>query len=593
MWRRLCGAFILASAAALWISFEPFWTRNYYNAVSLFLLAIAGLALWRPSAGVAVLGGAIVLAGNHPGGRTQELWDIVLLLLLGASMLREPPSRQWSRFAGWWLLFVAAGAASIAASELWISLSGYGLNPFYFLSAQEQHPHYPFRVLWWMCISGLLIHQMGPGKFARSFAAGLVVSIAAATGLAILEAVIPQLRPALDSVHIGIDGYVEPSPRRGVWRLLGLELTPLSSNSFFWNRTWFAAFLSVSWGAAGWRLGRHRTRWLVIPALLLGAAASGSRAGILAAAFGTLSLFWLHVMRHRSSVKHIPFVFSLLFLLISPLFIFRPALLAERAPQFQAAINLFLQYPVLGAGIESFAGAAAGSSPLFSQLSLYGTSHNQLLQVLSGMGAAGGLVYVGAFIAAYRYTASPWLRAGLITISIHAAFQEFWYVPSVHLGFWTILAACLRGHGKPNWKLVSLSAGALLAAVAAAHALSRPLELKLLASFPAKPGRLSWTESDGQARRFNPRLTPPTIAGGYALIVPGQPFLLGADRYEIVPLFHGMQTFSVDATIEVYGQGNLRFLRVLCTPPPGYMRKGDRHSQEPCFWLSRESRPAP
>lgn len=598
MWRRLCAVTILAGAAALWISFEPFWSRQYYNAVSLFLLLLLAMALWRISAAISISGALIVLAGNHPGGRTQEMWDIVLLVLLGACMFRnsaaEPEANAprarftGSRFTAWWLAFLAAGAASIIASAQWISLSGYKLDAFYFLSSAEHQPHYPFRMLWWICLTGALIHLSGPRNFARSFGLGLIAAFSAASGLAIVEAVTPGLRPALDSIHVSIDGYVEYSPQRGIWQTLGGKA---ASNSFFWNRTWFAAFLSAAWGIAGWRLEKRRTRWLLIPLLLLAVTASGSRAGILACTAGTLALGWMHVMRHRSWLGHIPFALAFIFQIISPTFVLRPELLAERAVQFQTAIDIFGQFPVFGAGIESYASAAAAGRPIFSQTGLYGSAHNQVLQILSGMGVVGGIIYAGAIIAAYRHASSPWLRAGLITICIHSAFQEFWYVPAVHLCWWTLLAACLRHEAKPNLKLIGLPAAVLLACAALMHAFSRPLELMQLASFPATEGILSWTESAGSTKLSGPSLAQPSILGGYALVVPGHAFMLGEDKYEIQPLFYGAQRFPVRAEIEIYGQGSRRFLLVRCVPPAGYVRKGDRRPEEPCFWLSRSKAP--
>lgn len=119
----------------------------------------------------------------------------------------------------------------------------------------------------------------------------------------------------------------------------------------------------------------------------------------------------------------------------------------DRAASFQAALHVFADQPITGAGPSLPAltwESGTGST-------IYRYAHNEYLQVLAELGAIGGLLLAAVLVMILRRlyrarTPNAAVRAGaLAALAVHAGFDFVWHIPAIPL-----VAAALAGAGSPQ-----------------------------------------------------------------------------------------------------------------------------------------------
>lgn len=420
--------------------------------------------------------------GNHPGGRGLEFFD---LALLSALLFRLPDlksqlqTRVGSLYGRFILLLVFSTAFSyLGAYYLLESFEGYRILPYHFLSARDWLPHYSFKVAATNVICAVLVIEWAlaarEGKTSTHFGASfLLLALLIPATVGILE-LLPPVALSLDRYHIWLDGYVDrTAPHQFLFLPALFEHSP---NSLFWNRSWFALYLISVLPAAGIALqflpgpARLPGRKLGVPLFLcLGTLMGflflsiGARAGILSfLVFLAVLLLLLAIPRHRKILAWTMVIAMTVLLLATPLIAFwspGQSLLEERAELYRSGIQIFLQSPVFGTGVESFG--------FYNDLILrgagyqrvYSSTHNFLLQLGGGMGLAGvsmmALFLFFAFRSSIQGMSNPQTAgslapivyfAGALAFLFYGNFQELWYLRGIQLNWWLMVFGSIIWH---------------------------------------------------------------------------------------------------------------------------------------------------
>lgn len=452
-----------------------FWTTAPFYPLWMAASGAAFASLMPLMLGRNVLPGLIMLGaffGNHPGGRGLEFYD---LALLSALLYRFPglihglQSNHGSRYARLLILLLVSTVLSfVGAYYLLESFEGYKILPYHFLSARDWLPHYSIKVAAANIICATLVIDwaLAVREDLSSTRIGAVLILMALFLPAIfgLLEFFPWVAKSLDRYHIWLDGYVDRTPPHRLFFLP--PLFDQSPNSLFWNRSWFALYLISCLPAAGIALQFLPDRLRQIgggkkTALLCGTAAFlgflflsiGARAGILSyGIFLIVLLVLLAAKGHRRALTWTILTGTILSIIAIPLLAYLPLgqdFLSERAELYRSGLQVFIQSPVLGSGVESF----GFYNDLFLRAAgfqrIYSSTHNFLLQLLGGMGLAGllviGLFLFGAFRAsveaivkapAYESFAPILFFAGAIAFLIYGNFQELWYLRGIQLNWW-------------------------------------------------------------------------------------------------------------------------------------------------------------
>ncbi|MCB1166995.1 MAG: O-antigen ligase family protein, partial [Leptospiraceae bacterium] len=182
---------------------------------------------------------------------------------------------------------------------------------------------------------------------------------------------------------------------------------------------------------------------------------TGARAGLVASlVFLGLLVIGLSAILRKSSAPMWSSIFLGLLVLSIPFLCYFPSmrpLLGQRAELYESGFKVWLLSPIFGGGVESF---GFWNDTVLRSLGFqrtYGSTHNFMLQVLSGMGIAGFLFMTYLVVRTMRIC-HHWLArgerlapaliwAGLGAILAYGAFQEWWYLRGVQLNFWLAIFA--------------------------------------------------------------------------------------------------------------------------------------------------------
>ncbi len=201
----------------------------------------------------------------------------------------------------------------------------------------------------------------------------------------------------------------------------------------FVNRNHFACLLAMTLPlAAGWRAPRPWMAWIAasIPAAAI--VASGSRAGLLAAAVG------LAAVRSGRMVGIVALGAA-----VAAAFLRSGSAPAERLGIWRDTLALIADHPWTGCGLGAFEAAF----PRYQTTSVTGTvdfAHNDYLQIVAELGVPLGLAFAGVLLR-WLWRAAPSGRAGFgsaAAFAAHGFFDFNLYIPlNAAAAFWAAGAA--------------------------------------------------------------------------------------------------------------------------------------------------------
>ncbi|MBI38534.1 MAG: hypothetical protein CMF59_02970 [Leptospiraceae bacterium] len=428
------------------------------------LPAIAGVRLTLP-----ILIALGPFFGNHPGGRFLEFYD---LAILSAAVSQFPFLIQFRQQGNGIRtlahLSIVIMASYLAAFYLLESFEGYKKGLYHFLSAPDWLPHYSIKVAIANGLCALLstiwvlqIRRSGGGKIGASF---LILAFIFPATVGILESIVPGFATLLDHYHIWMDGYVDRSQFRSQYTTLLAPAIDTPPNSLFWNRSWFSSHLVSTLPIIGLGLYRARIQYLPRHAIAFGlvliylAIVIEARAGVLSVMIFLLVLSGASVKRFRSTYIFWGSITALLMAtMLIPFLSFLdlgPKVLGARSELYQSGLQIWKSFPLTGAGVESFG--------FWNDMLLRGdgfqrrlsSSHNFLVQLLSGMGLLGLIYFLFLFKVMFSSLflalrqgdqqssgVAAWMLAGWFALISLGSFQELWYLRGVQLSWWLCLLA--------------------------------------------------------------------------------------------------------------------------------------------------------
>ena len=498
------------------------------------LLGIVGWALLVaavPRHGVYALFFLLPLFGNHPGGTLMELLDLLLAATtLGFALRawRRPPPRGplWSVAL---LVLLSAGlalvrtlpTAAVRAAEIDWGPSLIAQT----LTAAETVPLYPVRsvvdlgmAMAWayaLCWAGLDL------AFARNALRYLALGLFAIMAVGIL----------------GFHGWID------IGRDVLSRIDPNGAfmegfQAVFWNPGWFAWYFTMAFGLVLgllWlergtlRLGltaglvvsyvyflanRQRGGFLALHAVLVTAIAAGlgrrwSRRTALLGAAGTVALVlvaWLGLYQGA------PFFLSLQRLTGAGADVNRQTLWA-------VALEMWRSSPLFGIGEGAFGLLYRDFLPEGSarDIGVWGDAHNTWLHLLATRGIPGLAAFVVLLVVLARKalamarSSGPergvglGLTLGLIAFTVYANVQWMFYLQSVQVLFWAIVAMAASlapgpAYAPTTWRRLGVGAGALIVALALQGIASRPLYERAASDIERLPrgfyGPSQWARRD-------------------------------------------------------------------------------------------------
>lgn len=413
--------------------------------------------------------------GNHPGGKFLEIFDMLLLLWISIAFFTIKNFKRLTFISGFEWLFLLSGLLSILVNSdlLYDILHSFINTPtiFHIFSAGEWNPLYSLKMLFTtlFCITSVLILyniylEDGIGVIKKIiYVIAVTLFITVLTGM--LEAYVPIIKSSLNKCHILIDGYVDLYQPLPLGVLTYLQ-RPLSVQSFFWNRGWFATFLiaalpfvhvivitylhdSVRLLRYKWFIGALYAFFLFYFFILIGA--RGALLGFCTSVF--VFIFITIAKEHFiSKLKFIiPGLLIIILILTPSLHVYTEQNIiydSGRIEYFNAGIEIFKKNTFLGCGLEGFGIYNGKYLVPAGKGTIAGTAHNQLLQVASGQGLAGVLVYLSMIyyvlfsliksIPGKKKYITP-LLSGFIGILVYSSFQEWFYLRSVQLLWWLLI----------------------------------------------------------------------------------------------------------------------------------------------------------
>lgn len=413
--------------------------------------------------------------GNHPGGKFLEIFDMLLLLWISIAFFTIKNFKRLTFISGFEWLFLLSGLLSILVNSdlLYDILHSFINTPtiFHIFSAGEWNPLYSLKMLFTtlFCITSVLILyniylEDGIGVIKKIiYVIAVTLFITIITGM--LEAHVPIIKSSLDKCHILIDGYNDPDIPLTFGILSHLQI-PIAVQSFFWNRGWYAVFLITALPFAhvvlitylydSVRLLRYKvfigvlyTFFLFYFFILIGA--RGALLGF-CASFMVFILITTVKENIMSKFKFIiPGLLVIIIILVPLLNVYTDKGMhfdTGRLEYYKTGTEIFKRNIFLGCGIEGYGIYNAKHLVPAGKGTLYGTAHNQLLQVASGQGLPGVLIYLSMIyyvlfslvksLPGKKKYITP-LLSGFIGILLYSSFQEWFYLRNVQLLWWLLI----------------------------------------------------------------------------------------------------------------------------------------------------------
>ncbi|UPY77133.1 ligase [Leptospira weilii] len=477
-------------------SFYPWKFRIVF--VFLFV-CFAVLDVLFPLVATFFLAASGVFFGNHPGGRFLELQDCLWIFWCIRGIVENYfrgnkifTDTFWKHPIGiLLLLFFGAGALSLIANpDLFLDFRFYQKGWFWFLHSTELEPAYPIKLLFLgiLFLFGLLARKNWLGGvpafsstnpvyrvFALGIVAGMIVSIAVGW----LEYFSPTVKSILNFYHYWLDGYKLFALSHSLIPSLKRFLPKFGIQSLFWNRSWFSIYLISClpflfyWafarsenskigileklqilknGEFSLRLGK----WLLLSAVLLVLGVTffwiGARGGMFSfLTFCVLSVFILpfFLVKNRNTSRTFAAVLASHFVVggvlfpLSVIWMRAGSVDPERFSHFLAGFTLGIGKPLLGGGFESYGWYNECCLNLEGRSSLYHTTHNQFLQIFSGLGITGSVFYsLLWFFLFYELLkfgkrdrsilVSSVFFSSVAAVFVYSFFQEWFYLRAVY-----------------------------------------------------------------------------------------------------------------------------------------------------------------
>ncbi|HET7697849.1 MAG TPA: O-antigen ligase family protein [Vicinamibacterales bacterium] len=290
--------------------------------------------------------------------------------------------------------------------------------------------------------------------------------------------------------------------------------------------SFFALLLPVAIGLTTQSAGRRRWYYAAVSALIAAALwISGSRAALIAVAVVAIGALVL-ARRGAAIPKRIGMAMAgaavlLLLALAFPNPLFDRAstsgALGIRAEMARVATRLWLSSPVLGVGVGQFLEKSGSFVQDEYVRTLYGreNAHNNFLQILAELGAAGAAAFALAVVVALAHPAPFGLRAGLAAFLITCLGGHPLLIPDVNTAFWIVLGAAAAAQPpRESLRRLPLAAALVMAiAVAGAPFAYRTARASLsldhvgfgVAGWEFSPDGRRYRRSEGDATVFVPR----------------------------------------------------------------------------------------
>lgn len=508
MEKRIRSQFENFSAAlrlesAVWIGFSvllilpllSFYPWKFRIGFVLLFVFYASIDVLSPLVGTVLIAASGVFFGNHPGGRFLEIQDclwifwcvrgIVRNRLQGNSFLQDA---FWKRPIGILLiLFGCSGFLSLAANpDLLSDLKFYQKGWFWFLHSTELEPNYPLKLLFLgvLFCAGFVAranwlerkneNSETNSAFLFAFTGGIFFGMFVSICVGWVEYFFPVVKTTLDIYHTWLDGYKLVALPHSLIPALEKYLPKDAIQSLFWNRSWFAiylisglpflfSFLSVASEKHNFRIFQKEWIWIPLTVVILGITFFwiGARGGVLSfvsfLAISASAWFYFSFVKKERWIRIFSISFASLFVVGAILF---PLLVVgtqgfggsgdpERLSHFNAGLKLFSEKPLLGGGFESFGWYNECCLNPFRRESAYHTTHNQTVQIVSGLGVVGlvfysllwGVLFYG--LLRFRNEKETVLHSSLIfgsicAVFVYSFFQEWFYLRAVYFQ-WIVL----------------------------------------------------------------------------------------------------------------------------------------------------------
>lgn len=482
------------------LAFYPWKYRIFF--VFLFV-CFTILDLLFPLAATFFLAASGMFFGNHPGGRFLELQDclwiywcvrgIVENKLYGNRILKDP---FWKSPIGVLLLsFFGTGILSLIANpDLFLDFKYYQKGWFWFLHSTELEPYYPIKLLFLgiLFLFGLIARKNWLRKSSETnsfylvFASGVGFGMIVSIGFGWIEYFSPILKWKLNYYHRWLDGYKFLALPHSLIPGLKRYLPRFGIQSLFWNRSWFAVYLVSGlpflfyWIFNGSKnsiirifqnsqidnnLSQDRkpgiSRWVVwvlFPVIItvLGTVffligARGGMFSFLTFCIFTIFIFFLLLIKNKSISRVLTPVFISYFVLVGILF---PIWVVwtlvgpmdpERFSHFSSGMKLGIEKLLLGGGFESYGWYNECCLSSNIRASTYHTTHNQYLQIFSGLGIVGVVLYSLLWCFLFYELLKPERRgrdrsilvvsvlfSSVAAVFVYSFFQEWFYLRSVY-----------------------------------------------------------------------------------------------------------------------------------------------------------------
>ncbi|WP_061248895.1 O-antigen ligase family protein [Leptospira alstonii] len=472
-----------------------------FRIVFIFLfVSFVILDLLFPLIATFFLASSGIVFGNHPGGRFLELQDCLWIFwcvrgivenrLQGNRIFKDP---FWKSPVGiLLLLFFGAGVLSLAANpDLFLDFRFYRKGWFWFLHSTELEPAYPIKllVLGILFLFGLIARKnwlgdnSGFSDVYRAFASGVAFGMIVSIGVGWLEYFLPAVKSTLNSYHRWLDGYKHIAATH--FRISSLKrfLPKYGIQSLYWNRSWFSIHLisslpflfylifmkskddktgifqssQVPDESSSEEKTSTRTReWVFLPAIFVVLVITffgiGARGGMLSfltfCAFSIFAIPFFFIKNRNTSrlfvavfVSHfvvggILFPLSVIWTRVGPVD-------PERFSHFSAGLTLGIEKLLLGGGFESYGWYNECCLSSNGKPSLYHTTHNQFLQIFSGLGIVGVILY--SFLWGFLFyellksqrrkrsvLASCVFFSSVAAVFVYSFFQEWFYLRAVY-----------------------------------------------------------------------------------------------------------------------------------------------------------------
>ncbi|KON76858.1 O-antigen ligase family protein [Leptospira kirschneri] len=469
-----------------------------YRIVFVFLfVCFTILDLLFPLVATFFLTASGVFFGNHPGGRFLELQDCLWIYwcvrgiienkLYGNRILEDP---FWKSTIGVLLLsFFGIGILSLIANpELFLDFKYYQKGWFWFLHSTELEPYYPIKLLFLgiLFLFGLIARKNWLGKSSETnsfylvFASGVGFGMIVSIGFGWIEYFSPILKWKLNYYHRWLDGYKFLALPHPLIPGLKRYLPRFGIQSLFWNRSWFAVYLVsglpflfywilnvsknskirifknnklVEEGSSEkiplyvWVL--FFTVLLVLGAVFFLIGARGGMFSFLTFCIFTVFIFFFLLIKNKNISRVLTPVFISHFVLAGILF---PIWVVwtlvgpmdpERFSHFSSGMKLGIEKLLLGGGFESYGWYNECCLSSDIRASTYHTTHNQYLQIFSGLGMMGVVLYslLWCFLFYELLKSERRGRSTLVVsvlfssvaaVFVYSFFQEWFYLRSVY-----------------------------------------------------------------------------------------------------------------------------------------------------------------